>query len=48
VLHRVPDEDTGDVVRVARIGGCENEDLHVRAAARPNTTGNATASTAKT
>ena len=48
VIHRVPDEDTGNVVRVARIGGRENENLHVRAAARPNTTGTATASTAKT
>ena len=51
VLDRVAHEDSGDVVRRARVRRREDEDAHqARAggARRPKTTGTATASTAKT
>ena len=48
MLDRVANEHTGDVPRRAWIRGRENENLHGRTVARPNTTGSATASTAKT
>ena len=49
VLDRVPDEDSGDVVREARVRRRQHDDLQATGGARrANTTGIATASAAKT
>ena len=48
VLHPVPHEHTRDLVRRPRIRRRENGEPHGERAARPKTTGRATASAAKT